>query len=342
VLTFVIRRIAAAIPVLLLASVLLFVFVRATQNPLGRVAQNADPNARTRRALQIKIQEKPCVDLEGRTRDGAPIIKCRPVPIMTQYARYMKGALHGRLGDSEVTGHAVTEDLRLAMGNTIQLIFWGVLISAAIAIGIGVFSAVRQYSVPDYILTGLSFAALAMPPFWFGLMLIHFLVFRLKDFAGWDQSLFLSIGLHSAGGGVTDYFRHLALPVATLCVQIIASWSRYQRSTMLDVMSSDYIRTAKAKGLSRARVVLKHGLRNSLIPLVTVMAIDIGALFGGLLITEQIFAIPGMGRLFIDSLLNGDTSVLLPWLMISAIFIILFNLIADILYGVLDPRIRLG
>jgi len=342
VLTFVIRRVAAAIPLLLLASLLLFVFVRVTQNPLGRVSQNSDPNARTRRALQIRIQEKPCVDLEGRTRDGAPIIKCQPVPILTQYVRYMKGATRGKLGESEVTGHAVTEDLRLALTNTIQLIFWGVLVSAAVAIAIGVFSAVRQYSALDYVLTGLSFAALAMPPFWFGLIAIHFLVFQLKELGGWDEPLFYSIGLHNAGGGVTDYFRHLALPVATLCVQIIAAWSRYQRSTMLDVMSSDYIRTAKAKGLSRARVLLKHGLRNSLIPLVTVMAIDIGVLFGGLIITEQIFAIPGMGRLFFDSLQNGDTSVLLPWLMISAVFIILFNLLADVLYGVLDPRIRLG
>ncbi len=111
---------------------------------------------------------------------------------------------------------------------------------------------------------------------------------------------------------------------------------------MLDVMNADYIRTAKAKGLSRAKVVLKHGLRNGLIPLVTVMAIDIGLLFGGLIITEQIFAIPGMGRLFFTSLQNGDVNVLLPWLLVTATFIILFNLLADLLYGWLDPRIRIG
>jgi peptide/nickel transport system permease protein len=156
-----------------------------------------------------------------------------------------------------------------------------------------------------------------------------------------------SIGLHGHHGpgllaGFADYARHLALPVATLTIQIVASWSRYQRSSMLDVLSADYIRTAKSKGLSRRRVIFKHGLRNALIPLVTVMAIDIGALFGGLIITEQIFSIHGMGLLFVNALENGDTQVLLPWLMISAIFIILFNLLADVLYGALDPRIRLS
>jgi peptide/nickel transport system permease protein len=132
------------------------------------------------------------------------------------------------------------------------------------------------------------------------------------------------------------------LPVMTLTIQIVAEWSRYQRSSMLDVMSSDYIRTAKAKGLSGRKVIFKHALRNALIPLVTVMALDIGALFGGLIVTEQIFSIPGMGKLFVDSLNNGDTNVLLPWLMVTAIFIIMFNLLADVLYGALDPRIRLA
>jgi len=151
-------------------------------------------------------------------------------------------------------------------------------------------------------------------------------------------------GHHAAGllPWAFDYGRHLVLPIATLTVQIIAEWSRYQRSSMLDVMSSDYIRTAKAKGLPRRTVIFKHGLRNALIPLVTVMAIDIGALFGGLVVTEQIFSIPGMGKLFVDALVNGDTNVLLPWLMVSAVFVILFNLLADVLYGVLDPRIRLA
>jgi peptide/nickel transport system permease protein len=123
-------------------------------------------------------------------------------------------------------------------------------------------------------------------------------------------------------------------------VQIVASWTRFQRSSTLDVLSSDYIRTARAKGVPQRRVIFKHGLRNSLIPLVSVMAVDIGLLFGGLIITETIFSIPGMGRLFFDSLLNGDVVVLEAWMLVVAVFILTFNLIADLLYGVLDPRIR--
>src|SRR5206468_1148682 len=141
---------------------------------------------------------------------------------------------------------------------------------------------------------------LSMPPFWFGLIAIQFLSFGIKRAFHLQNPIFYSIGLHSSPtAGSVDYLRHLALPVLVLTVQIIAEWSRYQRSSMLDVMSADYIRTARAKGLSEVRVIGKHALRNALIPLVTVMAVDIGALFGGLLITEQIFSWPGMGRLFI-------------------------------------------
>ncbi|MDQ1444650.1 MAG: peptide/nickel transport system permease protein, partial [Acidimicrobiaceae bacterium] len=195
----------------------------------------------------------------------------------------------------------------------------------------------------DYTFTGLSFLGLSMPVFWFALMAIQFLIYEPTVLFHLKQPIFLSVGLHSANDhSLVDYLRHLTLPVLTLSVQLVAGWSRYQRSSMLDVMSSDYIRTAKAKGVTRRKVLLKHGLRNALIPLTTVMAIDIGALFGGLIITEHIFAWPGMGRLFFDALLAGDTNMVLPWLMVTAVFIIGFNLLADVLYGVLDPRIRLS
>jgi peptide/nickel transport system permease protein len=123
-------------------------------------------------------------------------------------------------------------------------------------------------------------------------------------------------------------------------VQIVASWSRYERASMLDALNADYVRAAKAKGLSPRAVVFKHAFRNALMPLVTVMALDIGALFGGLIITENIFSIPGMGRLFFDALIQGDANVLVVWTVIVAAFVIAFNLIADVLYGALDPRIR--
>jgi len=130
--------------------------------------------------------------------------------------------------------------------------------------------------------------------------------------------------------------------VLTLSVQIVGSWSRYQRSAMLDVMGADFIRTARAKGVPRRQVIFKHGVRNALIPLVTVMAVDIGLLFGGLIITETIFSIPGMGRMFIQALLQGDVAVLEAWLIVVSVFVIAFNLLADVLYGLLDPRIRVS
>ena len=348
--TFVIRRIALSIPVLLVATVMVFFFVRATTDPLARVAQVNDPNTKTRLAVQLGLQEEPCLPVvstnsdgqrvEAKTPGGQPILKCRTVPVTTQYVRYMGDLVRADLPASQVTGRPVLQELRRSLGSTAQLIFWGILICALLAVAVGVYSAVRQYSVLDYTFTGFAFLALAMPPFWFGLVAIQFGSVYLRSKFNLDEPIFYSIGIES--DGPLSYARHLALPVATLSVQFIASWTRFQRSSMLDVMNADYIRTAKAKGLSRRKVVFKHGLRNGLIPLVTVMAIDIGQLFGGLVVTESIFAIPGMGRLFITSLQNGDVNVLLPYLIVTASFVILFNLLADILYGALDPRVRVS
>lgn len=345
-LNFVIRRIAYSVPVLLLASLLVFLFIHATSNPLARYAQSSDLTLKARQGLKMGIYQQPCHTFTV-GNPPKPVMTCARAPVLKQYWFWLSHFLQGKMGQSFVTNEAVSRDISHALGNTVQLIFWGVLIAAVIAVFVGVYSAVRQYSVLDYLFTGMAFVGLSMPPFWFGLVAIDFLSFRSQRWLGMHSAPLYSIGLHgSHGGGVfagpLDYARHLALPIATLTVQIIASWSRYERSSMLDVMSSDYIRTARAKGLSRRKVVYKHGLRNALIPLVTVMAIDIGALFGGLVITEQIFSIPGMGKLFVDALGNGDTQVLLPWLMVTATFIILFNLLADVLYGALDPRIRLA
>ncbi|MEY2467996.1 MAG: peptide/nickel transport system permease protein, partial [Actinomycetota bacterium] len=205
-----------------------------------------------------------------------------------------------------------------------------------LALAIGVYSAVRQYSTLDYLFTGLSYIGVAMPPFWFGLIAIEFFAVQ--------HHWLLSLGLHSGDqtGFNLDYLKHLPLPIATLCVQIVASWSRYERASMLDALNADYVRTARAKGLPRRTVVLKHALRNALIPFVTVVALDFGALFGGLIITEQIFSIGGMGRIFFSAIQQGDAYVLEAWMLVAAVIIIFFNLVADLLYGILDPRIRLS
>ena len=319
-LTFVARRLLYAIPVVLLASMLVFVFVRSTTNPLSHLAQVQDTEVIARERARLGLD--------------------RPLPV--QYASWLGDMARFDWGESYSSGRSVSTEIRTRLWNTIQLIIWGILFSAIIAILIGVYSAVRQYSALDYTFTGLSFVGLSMPAFWFALMAIEFLVFQPRRIFDLSEPILFSVGMRSAtGGGPLDYARHLALPVMTLSVQLVAGWSRYQRSSMLDVMSADYIRTARAKGVPRRRVIFRHGLRNALIPLTTVMALDIGALFGGLIVTENIFGWPGMGQLFVNSLLTGDTAILLPWLMVTATFIILFNLLADVLYGVLDPRIRL-
>ena len=321
--TYISRRVLYSIPVVLIASFLLLWAVRETYDP--------------------------CAQFRTSQGGAASVARCRTSlrlddSIVSQWGAWLGDAVQGDLGVSQQTNAEVSTTITRALWYTIQLIFWGILVSAVISIALGIYSALRQYSIGDYTFTALAFIGLAMPPFWFGLIAIQFLSVDLKDLLGTSQPVFGFVGLHSGDGtGFNmDYVRHLVLPVMTLTVQIIAEWSRFQRASMLDVMSADYIRTAKAKGVPRRQVVIRHGLRNALIPLVTVMAIDIGALFGGLIVTEKIFSIPGMGRLFLDALVKGDVPVLEAWLVVTAIFIVFFNLVADVVYGVLDPRIRLS
>ncbi len=319
--SYVARRILISIPVLLIASVLVFVFVRATTDPTTHLRLSRDPQAIQRERTRLGLDD--------------------PLPV--QYGNWLKDFVRGRWGESYKTRRSVSAEIRSKLWVTTQVAFFGVLVSLVVAVAVGVFSAVKQYSTLDYVFTGLSFAGLAMPIFWFALLLIQFLSYDLQRWLGWDQPVFFSVGLREPTGGVPfGYLRHIALPVACLSVQLIAGWSRYQRASMLEAMGSEYLRTARAKGVPRRKVIFKHALRNALIPLVNVTAIDMGALFGGLIITETIFSLPGMGRLLVDSLLNGDTAILLPWLMVTAAFIVVFNLVADLLVGVLDPRVRLS
>jgi peptide/nickel transport system permease protein len=322
VLTYIIRRVLYSVPVLLVASLVLFFAVRITFDPAEKLAFSRDPNAIARYKASFGLDK----------------------PIIVQYCRWLGNFVRGNWGISSRTNGDVFPMMTRAFGFTLQLIIWGVLASAALAIGVGVYSAVRQYSVTDYLFTGISYVGIALPPFWFGLVAIQFFVFTLAAWLNLKGKLFYFVGLHSTGmSGINlDYFRHLVLPVMTLTVQIIAQWSRYERAAMLDVLGSDYVRTARAKGVPQRQVIFKHAFRNALVPLLTVMAIDAGLLFGGLVVTERIFSIPGMGRLFLDSLQTGDAYALMAWFVVTAFFVIIFNLIADLLYAILDPRIRLA
>jgi peptide/nickel transport system permease protein len=328
-LPYVFRRILYSIPVVLIASLLTFWGMRIAFDPLERTkAQVRNSHLSAEQARKLLEAKKKELHLNE--------------TLVHQWWRWLTSFVHGNMGVSEINHNSVAGMIQHALWPTLQLVFWGTLVSLVFAIAIGIYSAVRQYSFGDHALTTLSYIGIAMPPFIFGLLSTAFLTTWVRDHFHLTHPLFFSVGMHTAGtsGLNADYFRHIALPVATLTVQGVAVWSRFLRSSMLDVMHADYIRTARAKGVPRRKVVFKHAFRNALIPFTTVVALDTGALIGGLIVTEFIFSINGMGSLFITALENNDAPVLLAWFVITAAAIIVFNLFADVMYGYLDPRIR--
>ncbi len=327
-LTYLIRRIVYSIPVLVIASFLTFWGMRWAFDPLARFRAPSGSHRSAADTARVLAEQRKRLHLDEN--------------IVLQWWRWFTGFVRGDWGTSSRTNEHVSSMIGRALWPTLQLMFWGTLVALVIAIGIGIYSAVKQYSITDYTFTGLSYIGIAMPPFWFGLLAIALLVTWPKTQFHLDHPIFFSIGLHTTGekGLNLDYFRHLALPILTLTVGSVAQWSRFERASMLDVLHADYIRTARAKGVPMRRVVLKHAFRNTLIPLVTVVALDTAFFIGGVIITEQIFAISGMGQLFLTSLNAGDAPTLLAWFVLVAVVVIVLNLVADLLYGVLDPRIR--
>lgn len=255
----------------------------------------------------------------------------QPVPV--QYARWLGAAAQGDLGVSFTSGRPVARVILERLPATVELMGTSFLLAAVLALLVGVVSAVRQYSWFDHVGTGLSFTGIAMPVFWFGLILQ--LVFAVQ--LGWlPVSGRRTVGVSS----ILDHARHLVLPALVLSLRYVAGWSRYLRSSMLGALRSDYIRTARAKGLSERQVVWGHALRNAMVPVVSVMALDTAGLFSGAIITEVVFAWPGIGRLFVVSMEQRDYPVLMGVLLMGSLMVILFNLLADLVYGWLDPRIR--
>lgn len=318
-LLYAVRRLLWSIPVVIIASILVFVGVRSSTNPAASLrlpGVTAADQQRFREELHLN--------------DSA----------FEQYTSWATKFAHGDLGKT-LRKTPVWPDLRDAMIVTLQLGLLAYLITVTVGLGIGIISAIKQYSWFDSFATGVSFFGLSIPPFFFGLMLQIILVLKFRDWFGSTPFYTSGVNNSTETGLGYDRFVHLLLPALTVAVQGIAIYSRYMRSSLLDVLNSDYLRTARAKGLSERRVVVKHAMRNALIPVITYAAIDVGSVMGGLVVTEQIFGIQGMGRYFLSSFSDGEYVKILPWMMIIVISVIVFNLIADLLYGVLDPRIRL-
>jgi peptide/nickel transport system permease protein len=321
VLVFVLRRILYSIPVLFATSFLIFTAVSLSGDPAARLRANPRFDQKSIEIIEKKYQ----LD--------------KPIPV--RYWYWLKDVTTSKLGTSLSTGQPIWPDLKRVMSHTAQLILTAELLALLIGVVVGVYSAIRQYSLFDHAATSLSFLGFAMPTFWLALLLqILFVNIYLK----WDTRIFYTSGLNSPGEGFfsLDRLQHLALPVATLAIISVGLYSRFMRSAMLEVINSDFIRTARAKGLTEWRVVSRHVVRNALIPLVTVSALNIGALFGGAIVTETVFALDGMGFYFNSRLRALDVYAVMAWLLVTGVIIIVANLLADIVYGYLDPRIRLS
>jgi peptide/nickel transport system permease protein len=319
---FVLRRLVVAVPVVLLATLVVFLLVSARGDPLRDFRRRPTVSQQTIRNLEQEYH------LDKSTPE--------------QYARWLGDFVRGDWGTSFRTDRPVSDMVADATWNSFLLVGTAVVLSAGIALVVGVVSAVRQHTLFDYTATGFSYFGFSMPDFFFALLLQLVLVVWLKEEFG--VQLFYVQGKYSVGqeGDIGNLVRHMVLPVATLMLTSVAAWSRYQRDSMLDALRTDYVRTARAKGVPRGRIIRHHALRNALIPFVTVVAIDAGVLLGGVVVVERIFSWPGLGLLFFNALERSDYPVLLAWMAVATVFVVLFNLLADILYGALDPRIRLS
>ena len=316
---FVVRRVLYSIPVLLATSFLIFTAVSLSGDPAAKVRQNPKFSP----ASLTQLQHKYKLD--------------KPIPV--RYLYWLKDVTTNKLGDSLATQQPIWPDIKRVMGHTAQLIITSSIIAILIGIMVGVYSAIRQYSIFDYTATTLSFLGFAMPTFWLALLLqILFVNIYLK----WDVRIFYTSGLNNPEEGFwsLDRVQHLGLPVATLVIIDFALYSRFMRASMLEVINSDYVRTARAKGLAEWKVITHHVVRNALIPLVTVIALNVGGLLGGAIVTESVFSLDGMGNYFRYKLDQLDLYPVMAWLLVTSVIIILANLLADIVYGYLDPRIR--
>ena len=256
------------------------------------------------------------------------------LPIYQRYLNWLGTALSGDLGYSRLFGQPVLDVLLPAMKNSVVLMGTAFVLSVCIAIPVGTFAASKPRSALDYGVNLFAFAGISIPSFWLALMLI--IVFSV--FLGWLPAG----GIAAEGAPLLEQLKYMVLPVATITIVSIGGHSRYVRSSMLEVLRQDYIRTARAKGADNNRVIWKHALRNAMIPVVTILALDFGFLFSGALITETIYSWPGMGKLIFDSVMGNDFNLALVALLFATALTLTGNLLADICYAWLDPRIVIG
>lgn len=322
-LAFAVRRLLVSIPVFIVSTFLVFLLVTWGADPLAQLkARNPPPSQAVIDAMADKLYIN------------------HSIP--DRYGHWFSQLFfHGNWGPSVQSGVSVGQLLTSSIELSARLVILAMIVAVILAIISGVISATRQYSKTDYTITLIGFLFLSLPVFWFAILLKQAVV-NMNNSLNWYWIATYGSSTPGLTGGaaVSDAIAHLILPTIVLAMASYASWSRFQRASMLDVLGSDYMRLARAKGLSRTRVMIKHGLRTALIPLTTQVALDTAAILGGAVLTEYVFGWQGMGTMLVNGVNAGDFNVILAWLTVAAIFVIVFNLIADLLYGILDPRIR--
>ncbi|MBX3069803.1 MAG: ABC transporter permease [Thermomicrobiales bacterium] len=312
---YVLRRVLGAIVLMFLVSIVTFYLIHRAP---GGPALLSNPDL-----TQSQVQEfTEALELDD--------------PLYSQYFRWLKHAIRGDFGNSYSTIKPVTEVISERLPNTAILAFSAIGLSILLAVPLGVISAVRRDSLLDRVITSFSFLGTSIPVFWLGIMLIVLFSLRLD----WLPSG----GMRSTGQpfSVSDRLSHLVLPMTVLAVSNLAELTRYMRSGMITVLQEDYMRTARSKGLSERRVLRVHGLKNALIPIITVIGIMIPRAMGSAAVTETVFSWPGMGRLAVESATSRDYPVVIGATLTIALITVTCSLITDLLYGVLDPRIRMS
>jgi len=315
-LIYILRRLLISVPILL--GITMIIFFIASQMPGD--------------AVQAMIsQETPMAEELIALRRGQLGLD-QPVPV--QYARWLSQLVSGNLGFSFQTGEPVAKVLAARVFATLELMGAALLIAIVLGVLLGVISALRQYSFLDYTLTFLGFTGVSIPDFFFGMLLVYIFAIKL----GW----FPTSGISTPGEPWTlaDNLRHLALPAFALALVRTATFMRYTRASVLEVMNNDYVRTARAKGLAEWLVTARHILRNALIPIITVIGLSLPVLFGGSVIIETIFQWPGIGLMFINAITGRDSPVIMGYVLFSAIIVLASNLLTDVVYSWADPRIR--
>lgn len=314
----IVQRLLMAIPTLLAVSIFSFTIMQAA------------PGDPVRMYVATDMSKGSTEDIE-RIRRNLGLDR----PIHVQYLSWLRNTLRGDLGYSLVTKRPVTEAILERLPASLSLMGISFALSVTLGVGVGLLAAVKQYSWLDYIVTTLAFVGNSLPSFWIAMMLIWFFSVRL----GWLPTGQMS-SYEPSTSRLVDYARHFALPVATTSFAGLVGWVRYQRASMVEALREDYIRTARAKGVREKLVVLRHAWRNALIPVVTRMGFSVSQLVGGSYIIETIFSWPGMGRFGFTALLNRDYPVMMGVTLLSSLFIIAGNLLADVAYILVDPRIR--